>query len=70
MGSPRTEIPEANAIDPFVCPRGHHGIVVYTNRFKCKTCRRQGRETYSWDKTEMVDLREENPPMDEREVSP
>ena len=56
-------IPEAKPIDPFVCPRGHHAVKLNATRFSCKTCRRQQRETVTWDKTELVDLREEDPPL-------
>jgi len=52
-------------IDPFVCPRGHHSIELSAQRFRCETCRNQGRETRTWDKSELVDLREEEPPLAE-----
>jgi len=50
-------------IDPFVCPRGHHSITVSRRRFCCYTCRKQGQDTCSWSKSELVDLRDEEPPL-------
>jgi DNA-binding PadR family transcriptional regulator len=50
-----------------VCPRGHHAISIGATRFNCATCRRQGRETRSWDRSEVVDLRTEEPPLADNE---
>lgn len=52
-------------IDPLVCPRGHHSVKVHSNRFACQTCRNQDRDTHTWDKSELVDLRERDPPLEE-----
>ncbi len=52
-----------SAIDPLVCPRGHHAVRIHARRFDCETCRRQGRETTAWDRSELVNLREEEPPL-------
>jgi len=56
------------AIDPLVCPRGHHSVAISSQSFRCKTCERNDREPCRWDKSELVDLREEQPPEDEREL--
>lgn len=50
-------------IDPLVCPRGHHSIYVNAQRFNCQTCRNQGHETTSWDRSELVDLRYDDPQL-------
>ena len=55
-------VPEGQAIDPLVCPRGHHSIDMYTNRFHCQACARAGL-TDSWPKDDLVDLREQQPPL-------
>ncbi|GAA1280193.1 hypothetical protein GCM10009725_30070 [Aeromicrobium tamlense] len=56
-------------IDPYVCPRGHHSVSLNATRFTCTTCCNQGRETTSWDRSELVDLRDQEPPLrDDHEV--
>jgi len=65
LGQPMTE---RGAIDPLVCPRGHHSIEISARSFRCKTCARNNRETVKWDKSELVDLREREPPEDERQL--
>ena len=59
---------EGNRIDPLVCPRGHHAVAVSSNRINCRTCRNQGRDPSAWDRSELVDLRREDPPLDERKL--
>ena len=56
-------MPEGIVIDPLVCPRGHHAVSIHATRFNCETCRRQGRETTSWDRSELIDLRKQDPPL-------
>ena len=56
-------MPSSVQVDPLVCPRGHHAITLSANRFKCDTCWHQDRDTTSWDRSELVDLREEEPPL-------
>ncbi len=59
----------SNPIDPLVCPRGHHSIDLNATRFSCRTCRNQGRGQTSWDRSELVNLREQEPPLrDGREI--
>lgn len=53
----------ANRIDPLVCPRGHHSVSISAERIHCDVCHNNGHETRSWDKSELVDLREEEPPL-------
>jgi DNA-binding MarR family transcriptional regulator len=50
-------------IDPLVCPRGHHSINISANRFNCETCRRNDFATTAWDRSELADLREGEPPL-------
>jgi len=56
-------VPEGQPIDPLVCPRGHHAIDVDATRFGCETCRDNDLEPSRWDKSELVDLRTEEPPL-------
>jgi hypothetical protein len=56
-------IPEGQPIDPLVCPRGHHAVDVDATRFGCETCRANDLEPARWDKSELVDLRSEEPPL-------
>ena len=56
-------IPEGQPIDPLVYPRGHHAIDVDATRFGCETCRSNDLEPARWDKSELVDLRSEKPPL-------
>ena len=62
------QVTEGNRIDPLVCPRGHHAVAVSSNRINCRTCRNQGREITSWNRSELVDLRREEPPLAEPEL--
>ena len=62
------QVTEGNRIDPLVCPRGHHAVAVSSNRINCRTCRNQGREITSWNRSELVDLRREEPPLTEPEL--
>lgn len=64
----RGQVTEGNRIDPLVCPRGHHAVAVSSNRINCRTCRNQGRDPDSWKRSELVDLRHEEPPLDDREL--
>jgi hypothetical protein len=57
-----------NSIDPFVCPRGHHAVSLGASRFGCETCRANGLDPCRWDRSELVDLRREDPPLDERKL--
>ena len=57
-----SEIETGSAIDPLVCPRGHHSIGLAATRFHCQTCHKNGYEP-NYDKSEMVDLRVEDPPL-------
>lgn len=56
-------LPEGQPIDPLVCPRGHHAVDVDATRFGCETCRANDLEPARWDKSELVDLRTEEPPL-------
>jgi hypothetical protein len=56
-------IPEGQPIDPLVCPRGHHSVEVGASRFGCETCRSNDLEPARWDRSELVDLRTEEPPL-------
>lgn len=57
------DVPERAPVDPLVCPRGHHSIEVNATRFSCETCHRQGREKSNWDRSELHDLRDGDPPL-------
>ena len=57
------EVPERQGIDPFVCPRGHHSLEIFAHRFRCKSCARAGATPASWPKDDLVDLRDEQPPL-------
>ena len=62
-------VSHGNPIDPYVCPRGHHSVRVNATRINCLTCRNQGHKPTSWDRSELIDLRDEEPPLqDERTV--
>jgi len=61
--SRRPNIKPEGGVDPLVCPRGHHSVSLRTNWFTCRTCENQGREECSWDRSELVDLRDEEPPL-------
>lgn len=50
-------------IDPLVCPRGHHSVKVSSNTFRCQTCYNQGHEQVSWPRSDLVDLRDGDPPL-------
>jgi hypothetical protein len=56
-------IPEGQPIGPLVCPRGHHSVKVGASRFGCETCRSNDLEPARWDRSELVDLRSEEPPL-------
>ncbi|SNZ06090.1 hypothetical protein SAMN06269185_1043 [Natronoarchaeum philippinense] len=65
------DVSAEHTIDPLVCPRGHHAIRISRNTVSCVTCRDQRREQSSWDRSEVVDLRNEDPPLkDDNEVLP
>jgi len=56
-------------IDPLVCPRGHHAISISANRFSCNTCRQNGFDVTAWDQSDLVDLRDEEPPLAEEDLA-
>lgn len=43
-------------VDPLVCPRGHHSVVVGARRFHCQTCNRKNLDPRNWDRSELVNL--------------
>lgn len=57
-------------VDPLVCPRGHHSVQIGANRFRCVTCYNQDRDDYWFDKSELVDLRYDDPPLAGKGESP
>ena len=58
-----SEVSQGKPITPYVCPRGHHSVEIGKGRFSCRSCLRQGFETRSWPRSELVDLRDEEPPL-------
>jgi hypothetical protein len=50
---------QSNAIDPIVCPRGHHAVELGTRRAWCQTCRNQGLDP-NFDRDEVRNLRREH----------
>jgi len=60
---PAADIPPGAPVDPFVCPRGHHAVRLCATRVQCRTCENQGRDRYRWPRSDLVDLRVEDPPL-------
>lgn len=44
------------------CPRGHRSIELSVTRFRCHACYQAGRRS-NFDRSELVDLRREDPPL-------